>query len=73
MHHNPENRECGMNTTKGLNSLIGLALTVTMTLKEWRELQKDLPDRYPHWKLGSAITDAYLTAGTTISKEIDVV
>lgn len=47
-----------------------LTLSITMTIKEWRDLQKDLPERYPHWKIGSAITDAVLKAGMTIYEEI---
>lgn len=47
-----------------------LTLSITMILKEWKDLQKDLPERYPHWKLGSAITDAVLNAEETIYKEI---
>lgn len=49
---------------------IELTLSITMTIKDWRDLQKDLPTRYPHWKLGSAITDALLKVQTTIYKEI---
>jgi hypothetical protein len=49
---------------------IDLTLSITMTIKEWKDLQKDLPERYPHWKLGGAITDAILKVNTTINEEI---
>ena len=49
---------------------VEVSMTITMTMKEWRDLQKDLPERWPHWKIGSAITDAILKVGTTISEEI---
>ena len=48
-----------------------LTLSITMTIKEWKELQKDLPTKYPHWKIGSAITDGVLKANTTIYEEIE--
>lgn len=48
-----------------------ITLSITMKLKEWKDLQKDLPERYPHWKIGAAITDAVLKLGATIYEEIE--
>lgn len=47
-----------------------LTLSITMTIKEWEDLKKELPERWPHWKIGSAITDAVLKIGTTVNEEI---
>jgi len=47
-----------------------LTLSITMTLKEWKELQSLIPNKYPHWKLGSAITSAVIKASTSIYEEI---
>lgn len=49
---------------------VEVTLSITMTLKEWKDLQKDLPERWPHWKIGSAITDAVFKIGTRVSEEI---
>lgn len=48
-----------------------LTLNITMTMKEWRELKQSLPEKYPHWKLGSAITEAVSMVGETVYKEIE--
>lgn len=52
---------------------VEVTLSITMTMKQWKDLQKDLPERYPHWKLGSAITDAYLKLNKTVNEDIEVV
>ena len=48
-----------------------LTLSITMRLKEWKELQEVVPQTHPHWKLSSAITMAVLKAGTTVNEEIE--
>jgi len=49
---------------------IEITLSITMKLQEWKSLQKDLPEHYPNWKLGSAITSAVLKLGEVVSEEI---
>lgn len=41
---------------------IEMTLTITMPLKDWKALRKQLQDGYPAWKLGSMITSATLKA-----------
>ena len=47
-----------------------LTLSITMRIKEWKELQESIPEKYPYWKLGGAITEAILKVGTTVYEEI---
>ena len=48
---------------------IEFALTVTMSLEEWRELQAQLSEKWPSWKLSSHITDMVLQAQKTFEVE----
>lgn len=32
-------------------------MTITMTVKRWKELRAELPDKWPAWDLGRAIGD----------------
>ena len=52
---------------------IEMALTMTMTLNEWQEFQKQLMDKYPSWQVAGAITDMTLAAQQAFesSKESD--
>lgn len=45
-------------------------LTITMTLQEWREVAETLPRKWPHWKLGGAITELVTRARTVFSQEV---
>lgn len=36
---------------------IEVSLTLTMKLKDWKELREQLPEKWPAWDIGSAITD----------------
>ncbi len=51
---------------------IEVTLSITMNMGEWKDLEKDLPERYPHWKLGSAITDAFLQLNRNVNEEIKI-
>lgn len=37
-------------------------LSLTMTLSEWKQLQKQLGQAWPSWELSAAITDMISTA-----------
>lgn len=36
---------------------IQVSLTLTASLEEWKELQKQLCEKYPSWKVSGAITN----------------
>lgn len=44
--------------------------TITMTIKEWRELAKELPERWPFWKLGAAINKIVCKANSSWSEKV---
>lgn len=37
---------------------VELTLTLTLTVGEWREIMRELPQKWPHWQLGGIIADA---------------
>ena len=47
-------------------------IKLTMTIREWRELKDQLPDKYPSWKLGSIIFDVIDKAEKTFYSEDEV-
>ena len=44
---------------------IEFSLTVTMPLKEWKEVRRHLQGAWPSWELGQAIADMIITANST--------
>ena len=50
---------------------INVTMNITMSLADWKDLQKDLPERYPHWKLSAAITSAIYKLDSTYNEEIE--
>ena len=50
-----------------------MTLEITMQLSEWRNLQKQLQQTYPSWKLSSAIGDLILMVTKTFEKEVKIV
>lgn len=44
---------------------------ITMTLKQWRELQEQLVNVYPSWELSSVITDVLMQAGLVFYADTD--
>lgn len=46
-------------------------LLVTMKVKHWKELRKQLGDAYPSWQLGYHISDVIRSAEESFCKRID--
>lgn len=46
-------------------------LTITMTLDEWKQLQSQLAQAWPSWKLGSAISALWSKARKEYDEQID--
>jgi len=46
-------------------------LEITMTISEWEELNEQLPDKWPSWKLGSIISSSISKLTRQISETIE--
>jgi hypothetical protein len=46
------------------------ALTITMKMKDWEDLRESIPDKWPFWKISSAISDMIIKVKTTFEEEI---
>ena len=47
-------------------------LTLSMTVKQWRELQQQLADKHPSWQLSSIITDLFYELNTKAFNQVEM-
>lgn len=48
---------------------VTIEITLSLTVSEWKEIAKQLPDSWPHWQVGGAISKAIGETVTRISQE----
>jgi hypothetical protein len=46
-------------------------LTVTMTVKQWREIADRLPETWPHWEFGAKVREMIRHADQQFSERQD--
>lgn len=51
---------------------LSATMTITMSVGQWEELRQQLNNKYPSWKLSSAIGDVVRRAETHFYEEVDV-
>lgn len=50
---------------------VPMTLSVTMTLRQWRELRSQLQSTYPSWKLSAVINEMVHEATTVFSEKVE--